>query len=133
MAVDVQLKKNIEQCQWFSLQFDESTDTMDVAQLCDFIRITFVHMSAKEEHLSILPLKGHTREDIFDACKEFVNKRNLPLFKIISVTTDGAPAMTGHTSEFLALCKQTELFPDILNYHCIIHQQALCEKILNMK
>ena len=30
--------------------------------------------------------------------------------------------MVGHTS-----------FPDFLNYDCIIHQQALCGKILNMK
>lgn len=91
-------------------------------------------MSAKEELLTILPLKGHTRgEDIFNAFMEFVNKSQLPLFKLISITTDGAPAMVGHTSGFIALCKQSESFLDFLNYHCIIHQQALCGKILNMK
>lgn len=41
--------------------------------------------------------------------------------------------MIGRTSRFIALCKESESFPDILNYHCIIHQQALCGKILNMK
>lgn len=30
-------------------------------------------------------------------------------------------------------CAKSESFPDILNYHCIIHQQELCGKILNMK
>lgn len=81
--MDVQLKKNIEQCQWFSLQFDESTDMMDVAQLCDFIRITFVDMSAKEELLTMLPLKGHTREDMFDACtvRSFLISATCPSLK----------------------------------------------------
>ena len=39
MAVDVeeQLKKDIDVCECFSLQFDESTDMVDVAQLCVFI------------------------------------------------------------------------------------------------
>ncbi|CAK6976404.1 general transcription factor II-I repeat domain-containing 2A-like protein, partial [Scomber scombrus] len=113
---------------------DESTDVVDVAQLCVFIRMIFEDMRAKEELLTIMPLKGHTRgEDIFNSFMDFVKKNNLPLFKLISITTDGAPAMVGHTNGFIALCKQSESFPDILNYHCIIHQQALCGKILNMK
>ena len=43
MAVDVeeQLWKDIDACECFSLQFDESTDMVDVAQLCVFIRIVF--------------------------------------------------------------------------------------------
>ncbi|XP_049444494.1 general transcription factor II-I repeat domain-containing protein 2-like [Epinephelus fuscoguttatus] len=132
--VEGQLKKDIDACECFSLQFDESTDTVDVAQLCVFIRMVFDDISAKEELLIFLPLKGHTRgEDVFNAFMEFVNKRQLPLFKLISITTDGAPVMVGHTSGFIALCKKSESFPDILNYLCIIHQQALCEKILNMK
>ncbi|RXN37666.1 general transcription factor II-I repeat domain-containing 2A-like protein [Labeo rohita] len=132
--VEAQLRKDIEQCECFSLQFDESTDVVDVAQLCVFIRMVFGDMGAKEELLTILPLKGHTRgEDIFQAFMEFVNKTQLPLFKLISITTDGAPAMVGRTNGFIALCKQSEYFPDFLNYHCIIHQQALCGKILNMQ
>ncbi len=59
---------------------------------------------------------------------EFFNKTHLPLFKLI--TMDGAPAMVDHTSGFIALCKQSEYIPDVLNYNCIIHQQ--CGKILNM-
>uniref|UniRef100_A0A8C9Y1N1 Uncharacterized protein n=1 Tax=Sander lucioperca TaxID=283035 RepID=A0A8C9Y1N1_SANLU len=51
----------------------------------------------------------------------FVSETKLLLFKLISITTDGAPAMMGRTSGFIALCKESESFPDILNYHCIIH------------
>ena len=64
---------------------------------------------------------------------EFANKTQLPLFKLVSITTDGAPAMVGRTAGFIGLCKQCESFPDFLNYHCIIHQQGLCGKIFYMK
>ena len=51
----------------------------------------------------------------------------------MSITTDGAPAMVGHSNGFIAKCKEDDDFPDFLNYHCIIHQQALCAKMLNIK
>ena len=50
-----------------------------------------------------------------------------------SITTDGAPSMVGRTAGFVALFKLSETFPDFWSYHCIIHQQQLCGKILNMK
>ncbi|KAI2655782.1 General transcription factor II-I repeat domain-containing protein 2 [Labeo rohita] len=130
--VEAQLRKDIKECECFFLQFDESIDAVDVAQLCVFIRMVFGDIGAKEELVTTLPLKGHTRgEDIFQAFMEFVNKIQLPLFKLI--ITDGAPAMVDRTNGFITLCIQREYFPDFLNYHCIIHQQALCGKILNMK
>ncbi len=73
--VETQLKKDIDACECFSLQFVKSTDAVDVAQLCVFIRMVFGDMSAKEELLTILPLKGHTRgEDIFKTFMDFVKK-----------------------------------------------------------
>lgn len=33
---------------------------------------------------------------------------------------------------FITKCRKDDAFPDFLNYHCIIHQQALCAKMLNM-
>lgn len=66
--VEAQLKKDIATCECFSLQFDESTDVVDVAQLCVYIGIVFEDMAAKEELLIIFPLKEHTRgEDIFNS------------------------------------------------------------------
>ena len=60
--------------------------------------MVFDNMSTKEELLAILQLKGHTRgEDIFQAFMEFDNKFQLPFCKLVSITTDGAPAM-GMTS-----------------------------------
>ena len=60
------LKYDIMECTYFSLQFDESTDMTDTAQLCIFIRMVFNDMSAKEEFLTIISLKGKSRgEDIY--------------------------------------------------------------------
>ena len=102
-----QLERDIDRCECFSLQFDESIDSVDIAQLCVFIRMMFENMTAKEELLCMLPLKGHTRgEDTFQAFMNFANKTKLPLIKLISITTDGAPAMVGSSNGFIALCKQ---------------------------
>ena len=67
------------------------------------------------------------------AYKDLINSTQLPIYKPVFITTDGAPAMTGRINGFIALCKSNVDFPDFLNYRCIIHQQALCGKILNMK
>ena len=117
-----------------SLQLDESTDVSDTAQMCVFIRIVSGDMTAREELLALLPMKEKTRgEDMFLSFKNFIEKTQLLVYKLVSITTDGAPAMIGHLNGFIAKCRQDDAFPDFLNYHCIIHQQALCAKMLNMK
>ncbi|CAI5694542.1 unnamed protein product [Oreochromis niloticus] len=136
MAEDLtqQLWKDIGDCQCFSLQLDESTDVSDTAQVCIFIRMVFTDITAKEELLTVLPMKEQMRgEDIFQSFKNFIEKTQLPVYKLVSITTDGAPAMVGRLNGFIAKCRQDDAFPDFLNYHCIIHQQALCAKMLNMK
>ena len=68
MAEDLthQLWKDIADCEFFLLQLDESTDVSVTAQLCILIRKVFTDMTAKEELLTILPMKEHTRgDDIF--------------------------------------------------------------------
>ena len=69
------LQRDIARSECFSLQFDESTSSVDVAHLCIFIRMVFDSMNAKEKLLRMLPLKRHTRsEDIFQVFVEFANK-----------------------------------------------------------
>ena len=53
--------------------------------------------------------------------------------KLVSITIEGAPVMVGRVNGFIAKCREDDAFPNFLNYHCIIHQQALCAKMLNMK
>ncbi|XP_047020709.1 general transcription factor II-I repeat domain-containing protein 2A-like isoform X2 [Helicoverpa zea] len=129
-----QLQKDIDLCVAFSLQFDESTDVTDTAQLLVFIRMVFEDFSTKEELLSMISLKEKTRGfDIFTAFKAYISQIKLPLYKLVSMTTDGAPAMTGIHNGFIALCHKDEDFPDFISYHCIIHQQVLASKRLNTK
>lgn len=40
--------------------------------------------------------------------------------------------MVSCKSGFLALCKNDDCFLQFLPYHCIIHQQTLCGRMLNM-
>jgi len=51
----------------------------------------------------------------------FVSDAKLPFLKLMSIETDVAPAVVGRTSGLVALGKKSEVFSDILNYHCIIH------------
>ena len=41
--------------------------------------------------------------------------------------------MAGQVNEFIAKCRQDDAFSDFLNYHCEIHQKALCAEMLNLK
>ncbi|GFV34915.1 uncharacterized protein TNCV_1452171 [Trichonephila clavipes] len=94
----------------------------------------FQDMSIKEELLTILPLKKKTRgEDVYCAFKKFTEEKNIPIYKVVSMTTDGAPSMTDTVNGFLAICMRNDDFPHFLSYRCSIQQQALCCKILNMR
>ena len=68
--------------------------------------------------------------DIYNAVKDYFVEKKIPVEKLVSVTNDGAPAMTGRHSTFIAHCKTDPDFPKFLNYHCIIHQQAICAKVM---
>lgn len=52
-----QLNGDLEICDWFSLQFDESTDKPDTAQVAVMMRMVFGDFTVKEELLKILPIK----------------------------------------------------------------------------
>lgn len=132
--IEQKLKSDIMECRYFSLQFDESTDITDTAQLCVFIRMVFSDMTSKEEFLTMILLQRTTRgKDIYDSFINFLKNYELPLYKLASITTDGAPCMTGKTNGFVAFCRANNDFPSFFSVHCIIHQQVLCSKTLNMK
>jgi len=115
-------------CVAFSLQLDESVDITNTAQLLIFIRMIFKDFGVKEELLRMISLKARTTgQEIFNNFYSFITTIKLPLFKLVSITTDGAKAMTGHTNGFIAFCKKHENFPDFIAYHCVIHQQVLAK------
>ncbi|KAK1345432.1 hypothetical protein QTO34_007889 [Cnephaeus nilssonii] len=85
-----------------------------------------VDESCPKELLGLLPLKGQTcGEDIANAVIECIEKHHIPLDKIVSISTDGAKSMTGVRNGFVAILKE-KINHEILTYHCIIHQEALC-------
>ena len=50
-----------------------------------------------------------------------------PLEKLVSMTTDGAHLVTGRHADVIALCRGDPDFPKFLHFHCMIHQQAMCQ------
>jgi hypothetical protein len=58
---------------------------------------------------------------------------NVSIHKLVSIITDGAPAMTGENVGFIGLCKKDPAFPIFFSYHCVIHQQALCTKVIDFQ
>ena len=98
LCLTQQLWKDIKHCKCLSLQLDHASET---AHLCIFILLVFADMRTVNNH---------------------ANER---MQKLTWITTDGAPAMVGRLNGFIAKCRENDAFPDYLNYHCIIHQQAL--------
>lgn len=106
---------------------------MDTAQLV-FVRMAFQDFTTKEDFLTLLHLKQRTRgEDIYNVFKSYVREINIPIHKLVAITTDGAPAMCGVRAGFIALCCNDPDFPHSMNYHCVIHQQALAGKAVDFK
>lgn len=65
--------------------------------------MVFNDFSTKEELLTLLPLKTTTRgTDIYNMVKSYFVDKKVPLEKLVSVTTDGAPAITGRHAGFIA-------------------------------
>ena len=52
----------------------------------------------------------------------------LDFSKLLSVCTDGALSMVGKVSGIVTLLERF-----VLNYHCILHQESLCGKVMNLQ
>lgn len=116
------------QHRFFPLALDESTDVSHLSQLSVIARYV-AGDRLREESLAVLPIKGSTRgEDLFKSFMEFTQEKNLPMNKLLSVCTDGAPSMVGKNKGFVALLREHENRP-ILSFHCIVHQEALCAQL----
>ena len=93
-------------CDCFSLAIDESTDITGVSQMVVFVRFS-KQFIIKEEILTLLPLLNTTKDvDCFNALKNFMADKNIPLSKLCRVTADGAPAMTGVHSGVVGLMRK---------------------------
>uniref|UniRef100_UPI00358F611A protein FAM200C-like n=1 Tax=Myxine glutinosa TaxID=7769 RepID=UPI00358F611A len=112
----------------FSLQLDESTDVASCSQLLVFARY-LAGFAVKEEFLFCSPLKTTTKSvDIMNIVNHFMEENGIEWTKLGSLCMDGAPAMMGKRSGFVALVK--DKCPDVIVTHCVLHRHALATKTL---
>ena len=121
-----QLDNAMQNASCISVAVDESTDATDSAQLLVFVR--FYDIAQKgfcEDLLGVASLEARIRgEDIYEAMKMMLTERGLDLKSVVSITTDGAPSMIGRERGLVGRLKEDH--PDLISYHCIIHQSILC-------
>ena len=74
---------------------------------------------------------------MFEHLCECFDRHKLDWSKLVSITTDGAPALTGKHLGLIRKVqdKVTSLNADkkIIPMHCIIHQESLCKSVLKVK
>lgn len=137
--VEKQLIEVAKDFEAFSIALDESTDVSDTAQCAVFIRGVDCSLNLTEEFLELIPLKGTTTgHDLFQSLEKCIEKYCLPWEKFVSLATDGAPSMCSQNVGVVGLLKNklNSLETVGINFtsiHCILHQEALCSKSLQMK
>ncbi|KAG8238888.1 hypothetical protein J437_LFUL017605 [Ladona fulva] len=95
-SLEYNLKNDLKNCIAFSLALDESTDITDLPQLAVSIHFVSPDFVVKEELLDLVALQESTRDvDIKNALDSIMKTFDVPLNKLVSIATDGAPAMLG--------------------------------------
>ncbi|GFQ99430.1 general transcription factor II-I repeat domain-containing protein 2 [Trichonephila clavata] len=121
---------------WFSLALDESTDVSDTAQVLLYIRGVDKSYEVHEELLDMYSIHGTTTgRDIFKGVEMAINQKNLRWKNLKCITTDGGKNMSGKDKVVVALVSkavENDGGSKPLVLHCIIHQQSLCGKCLDM-
>ena len=130
-AITDQLKQKAKEFCLYKLAVDESIDCCDTVQLITYIRGVDEDFSISEELAVMQLMKGRTTGK--DICTELINCVNKKLAysftNLVAFCTDGAPAMCGKHTGAISLIQEV-IVRHIITHHCIIHQEALCGKIL---
>ncbi|KAM6176971.1 protein FAM200B-like [Erethizon dorsatum] len=129
MASDVsqQLTTDLQKAACYSMCLDESTDINNHVSLAVILRYA-VGDIMREELVKLVSLPGRTQGiDIYNAVMEAFLSQDIRPEKVVSVTSDGAPCMVGATSGFIQFFVKETKHP-VIQFHCIIHQEALCAR-----
>ena len=116
----------------------ESTDIDDTAQLLIFVRDISENFEFTEKFLSMESMKDTTTgKDIFECVENAFCTMELPWQKMVSVTSDGCPSLTGKNVGLLKRLSdrvaEVDCTRKLIFLHYIIHQDVLCKKVLDMK
>lgn len=85
----------------YSVALDESTDKTGIAQLAIFIRGINDQFDVTEELLSLCPMHGRTTaKDIRQQLCDVIEHAGLPWNRLVGITTDGTPSMTGKKTDW---------------------------------
>lgn len=128
-----QISQFVARCTVFSLVLDDSTDIGGVPQLAIFVRAVTNDFIVEEELLGLEALHGRTTgENLFNALIHCTEANALDFSKLECVCRDGAQSFVGCNAGCLALFERHVGRP-VLKYHCLLHQEALVGKTLNLK
>ncbi|KAI6652428.1 General transcription factor II-I repeat domain-containing protein 2-like [Oopsacas minuta] len=94
----------------------------DVDLIMKCARVIVEEITDDKETKLISQTRG---QDIFNCVMETLHNFNMPVQKICTLTTDGAPLMTGKTRLSTLFKEHGEIRNNVLTYHCIIHQENL--------
>ena len=84
----------------------------------------------KEKLIKLMTVSEKTRgQDVIAELKKEFAELGIDMQNIASITTDGVHSMIGKNVGMVQLLKQ-ELNHSFVEFHCIIHQEALCAKSL---
>ena len=128
--VSCKLKTHISKYSYFSLALDKSINVTDISQLMIFARLVDENFDFHGEFLAIHPLpggrKGFERNEVFNSVvSEFGSFK-----KYSCIEADKAKAMVGSQNGLVGLRRKNEI--NCVALHFIIHQEALCGKVLKM-
>lgn len=136
-SVEKQLISLSQNFDAYSLALDESTGVCDTAFCAIFIRGIDKDLKVTEEIFDLVPLKDTTTgRDVSEAFESSVEGAGLKWENLVSVATDGAPAMCSENCGVIGLVKAKQLVlgcQPIVPVHCLIHQEALCGKVVKLR
>ncbi|XP_049316484.1 zinc finger MYM-type protein 6-like [Bactrocera dorsalis] len=127
--IEFKIKEEIENCKYFSICLDESTDLNDLSQLALCVRCVNTNYDI---FVTLYSLESFDSNVTGKLLFEVVNEK---LFSVVDMTkfagvcTDGANVMIGNYDGFIGQLKKHGI--NVHNFHCIIHQVALCSKFIS--
>ncbi|XP_070622950.1 general transcription factor II-I repeat domain-containing protein 2A-like [Erythrolamprus reginae] len=129
MANDIsqQLTTDLQKATCYSMCLYETIDINNYASLAIILRYV-VGDTMREELVKLVSLPERTQGiNIYSAVMEAFFSQDIKPEKVVSITSDGAPSMVETTSGFIQYFVE-EIKHQVIQFHCIIHQEALCDR-----